>query len=348
MSQRVVFAYPGDLDLKTGGYGYDRQVIQGLRNLGWEVDTIGLGHGFPAPSAAVLENAERTLSALRDGTCVIIDGLAFGTMGAWAQRERDRLAIIALVHHPLALETGVAPADRQRLKQSETSALAATRHVFVTSPATARELAQNYAVPVERLTVAVPGTEKPTTAATADNGAVAILAVGSLTRRKGHDVLLDALAKLTDLDWTAKIVGSDTLDPPLAEELSRQIDRLDLTDRVQLTGEVGDLAAFYQQADVFALASRYEGYGMVFAEALAHGLPIIACRAGAIPEVVPREAGILVDVDDSQAFSDALRHLIVDRAERIARSRASRDAGALLPDWIDTSRIFSRTLSELI
>jgi len=346
LSRDVTFAYPGDLSLKTGGYGYDRNVIQGLTAAGWHVSLLPLGEGFPFPSEARLKAASELLSALTDGALVVIDGLAFGVLDAWASQHATRLRIVALVHHPLALETGISETAQTAFRKSERAALACARHVIVTSPMTARELAKTYDVNPVDITIAVPGTER-VTAAERSNVMPQILSVGTLSQRKGHDVLLAALKAVEDLEWEAAIIGSKTLDPVTSQALEHQLDALQLGARVQLLGEVGDTRSHFSKADVFALASRYEGYGMVFAEALAAGLPIIACHAGAVPEVVPDDAGILVAVDDVPAFADALRRLLKDPAEREARAAASRAAGALLPTWNDTTQIISDALDTI-
>ncbi len=346
MRRDLTFAYPGDLSLKTGGYGYDRKVIQGLTAAGWDVRLLPLGDGFPAPTEAGLEAANNALSALPDGELVVIDGLAFGVLDGWARDHAARLRIVALVHHPLALETGLSEGAQQQLRQSERAALACVRHVIVTSPMTARELATNYGVDPAAITIALPGTET-VTALNSANPALQILSVGTLSRRKGHDVLLAALKAVEDLDWQATIIGSKTLDPATSGALERQVEALQLGERVQLLGEVADTRLHFTRADVFALASRYEGYGMVFAEALAAGLPIVACHAGAVPDVVPEDAGFLVPVDDVSAFAAALRRLLSDPAERQVRAAASRTAGAELPTWDDTAQIISEALDRI-
>ncbi|XUY28717.1 glycosyltransferase family 4 protein [Agrobacterium sp. rho-8.1] len=347
MNQSLIFAYPGDLKLRTGGYGYDREIIRELRHLGWEVTLLPLGDGFPSPSPETLREAERRLSALEDNTLVMIDGLAFGVMDAWAAREADRLRIIALVHHPLALETGLSEEQQTQVRQSETRALSAVRHIFVTSPMTAGELKKTFGVSGLKITVALPGTVKPQVSRKVENDIPQILSVGSLTQRKGHDILISALATVRELDWRATIIGSPHLDPGVADRLEDQIRTLNLSSRIALAGESDDLAAAYAKADIFALASRYEGYGMVFAEALSFGLPIVACKAGAVPDVVPSEAGLLVPVDDVEAIASALRLLLTDRQERGRRAEAAARAGALLPGWKDTANIISTTLKEV-
>ncbi|MET3599695.1 glycosyltransferase involved in cell wall biosynthesis [Martelella mangrovi] len=343
---RLVFAFPGNLDLKTGGYGYDRRLIAELEALGWQVDLLPLGDGFPHPDAAVLEAAENALSALRDDTLVMIDGLAFGVLDQWAARQAGRLIVVALVHHPLAFETGLSQDRAEALLRSEAGALSHARHVIVTSPETARALVAGYGVAEENISIAAPGTDRPASAA-ACNEVPHILSVGALTPRKGHDVLVDALKRVEDLSWTATIVGSPSLDVDMAAKIARQIDDLGLGERITLAGTVEDIGPFFAGADLFALASRYEGYGMVFAEALAHGLPIIACRAGAVPDVVPETAGILVPVDDGDAFAGALRSLICDAGLRRQKTEGARQAGARLPGWAQTGRLVSDVLEQM-
>lgn len=343
MSRTLTFAYPGRLELNTGGYAYDRRLIDGLRRLGFTVELLTLGDGFPAPDAATLAEAEARLSALAENSLLLIDGLAFGVVDGWAQREAKRLRIVALVHHPLALETGVSPADRDRLRVTETRALSATRHVVVTSPMTARTLVQDYGVTRDKITVALPGTE-PAPMAKGGNTPPHIVSVGTLTRRKGHDVLLAALKRIETLDWRASIVGSRDLDPATAEALQAQAAQLGLSGRVTFAGECPDSRAVLASGDIFALASRYEGYGMVFAEALSQGLPIVACHAGAVPEVVPETAGILVPVDGIDTFAEALARLLTDPDERQARAKAALAAGKALPGWAETARIVAGVL----
>ena len=334
MSPILYFAYPGDLQTRTGGYGYDRRLIGALRDLGWDVRLVALGEGFP--NDPDLGSAEALLAAVPDDGLLLIDGLAFGVMDCWAELHGGRLRLYALVHHPLALETGLPERVRAEFSMRETKALAQVRGVVVTSAVTAGELVENFGVPRDRIEIAMPGSD-PVPLASGSGAAPCILSVGSLTRRKGHDVLVAALAGLQDLSWTCRIVGNPAFDPAFALELERQILDHGLGDRVVLAGEVKDARQEFAGADIFALASRYEGYGMVFAEALAHGLPIVGCAAGAVPDVVPPAAGLLVPPDDTEAFALALRRLLTEQDLRSSMADAAAIAGAALPSWRETA-----------
>ena len=131
--------------------------------------------------------------------------------------------------------------------------------------------------------------------------------------------------------------------------LQDQIAALGLGDRIRLLGEVDEAQAaqLYADADIFALASVYEGYGMVFAEAQVQGLPIVATTGGAIPEAVHPGAGLLVAPGEAAAFAEALRALIVDPDRRRAMAAASLEAGRAMPDWADTAALIGGALEAL-
>ena len=346
MVRRVAFAVPGDLATPTGGYAYDRRMIAELQNLGWQVDVVLLGDGFPRPSAAQKAFADQTLAAVEGDHPIVIDGLALGVLPEAAAAVRAKRPLVALIHHPLALETGLSAADADAIRGSERTALASASTVIVTSAPTARLLVQDYGVANASITVARPGTERaPATRANRD-GVVRLLSIGALVQRKGFDVLIAALATLTDLPWRLTIAGDRTRNPEVAARVDADIARLKLGDRVQVLGAVSDgrIDTLYGESDVFVLASRFEGYGMAYAEALAHGLPVIGTTGGATPETVPPDAGILVAPDDVTALAGALRLLISSNAERERMAAAAWTAAAALPTWQESARLFAAAI----
>jgi glycosyltransferase involved in cell wall biosynthesis len=335
------FAIPGDIETRTGGYIYDRRLIHELRRVGWSVEHLVWGAGFPFPDPADLAAAGKSLAALPDGSLVLIDGLAYGAMPELAEAENRRLRLVGLVHHPLAYESGLAAARQALLLASERRALQAARAVICTSATTARTLIDNYAIAAHRIFTARPGTDPVTlgqSAGHAVDDVVHLLSVATLTHRKGHDLLVDALALVADLPWTCTIAGSLEREPATVAMVREKISGHGLGDRIILAGEIADLSDRYRRADIFVLASRYEGYGMSFAEALQHGLPVIGTTAGAVPEVVPPSAGILVPPDDVAALASALRRMIGEPAARRGFAAGAREAAAALPRWEETAR----------
>jgi glycosyltransferase involved in cell wall biosynthesis len=336
LPDRLVLAVPGDRNARTGGTIYDRKVADALAAMGWTLDWLPWAARFPFPNDADRAAASDSLDALPDGALVLIDGLAFGALPELARREADRLRLVALVHHPLALETGLSQADAAALMESERRALACTRAVIVTSQTTAGLLQQRFGVPASRITVAIPGVDPVPPRGPRAPGSPRIFAMGAVSPRKAHHILVEALCDIKDMDWSCVIAGNLERDPAAAAALRQQIDSLGLTSRIKLVGEISEQEAMaqYAQADIFALASLYEGYGMVFSEALAHGLPIVATTGGAIPEVVPQNAGLLVPPGDAKAFAQALRASLADPDRREAMAAA---AGARQQDWGQTA-----------
>ncbi len=380
---------PGDLDSPTGGYRYDRRILAGLTDLGWRVRHCPLDASFPLPTPTALAEAGRVLAAIPDGELVLVDGLAYGALPDLAAAEGRRLRLVALVHHPLALETGLSTELASALRESEIHALAQARLILVTSRFTARLLTEagGWGVAPDRVRVVEPGMEPVLApgregATQTDEGKVKnqdqaqdlkqavspesatgrgtpvipgstpaprplrLLCVASLTPRKGHDLLLRALAVLRDYAWHLDCIGSHDLDPAWAKALLGWREEWGLGGRVTFRGPLPaeDLGGHYAAADLFVLPSRFEGYGMVCAEALAHGLPVLATRAGALEDTVPAEAGLLVPPEDAQALAGALRRLFADPALRQRLTCGARAAGLRLPTWEQSSAAFAAAL----
>lgn len=439
---------PGDLDSPTGGYRYDRRILAGLTDLGWRVRHCPLDASFPLPTPAALAEAGRVLAAIPDEELVLVDGLAYGALPDLAEAEGRRLRLVALVHHPLALETGLSTELASALRESEIHALAQARLILVTSRFTARLLTEagGWGVTPDRVRVVEPGmepvaalggaraidlhegqvqdqnqnqdqleaqtqaqvyahgqaqdVERAASVAPAQSPDLAIapvlaitpepkpavspdlllalgqaaspesatwlgrpacaggppaprplrlLCVASLTPRKGHDLLLRALAGLRDYAWHLDCIGSHDLDPAWAKSLLGWREEWGLGGRVTFRGPLPaeDLGRHYAAADLFVLPSRFEGYGMVCAEALAHGLPILATRAGALEDTVPAEAGLLVPPEDARALAGALRRLFADPALRQRLTRGAWAAGLRLPTWEQSSAAFAAALLEV-
>ena len=351
---------PGPLDQRTGGYLYDARMAEGLRRRGWRVTVHSLDGRFPDADETARTSMAAALAAIPEGATALVDGLALGGLPEPVAAERRRLRILALVHHPLSDETGLPPEVRDRLAGSERRALAAAAGVIVTSRFTARGL-RRFGVDAGRVKVVEPGTDRPPGGAV-DQVAGApprLLSVGAVVPRKGHDVLVRALARIAHLPWECDCAGSLERDPGHAVRVLAAVESQGLADRVRFAGECDPvtLAALYAESALFVLASHYEGYGMVLAEALAHGLPIVSTTGGAIPETVPPEAAVLVPPGDDAALAAALAPLLAgsDRearrqsgAERRAvLAAAARRHAAALPGWDDAAAAFAEALTAL-
>jgi glycosyltransferase involved in cell wall biosynthesis len=345
---RVTFAVPGDLAMPTGGYRYDRRIIQELRQLGWQVDVADIGGGFPFPSSEQRAAALAILSAVPAGRPVILDGLAFGALPE-AGTLRCHMPLIALVHQPLATDPGLNTKQADAFRRSERAALAAAERVVVTSEATARILISDYGVPPHCISVVRPGNDLVPPALGSEDSIVRLLSIGSVLPVKGYDLLIPAVATLKEMPWRLTIAGDRTRDPVAAALLDADIEAYGLGNKVTVLGAVSPerVRELYLASDVFVLASRFEGYGMALAEAIAHGLPVVSTRAGAIPETVPPGTGLLVHPDDAAALAEALRRLVTRPTERQQLATNARAAAAQLPTWQDSARRFATAIENV-
>lgn len=355
MSPALTLIVPGDPEQRTGGYLYDRRIAEALRCMGWTVDIIGLEGEFPLADHDSIRAMDSALSGLPDRAAVVLDGLALGAVPEAVAPHARRLDLTALVHHPLADETGLTEVDRQRLLISERRALSLCRRIIVTSAFTARRL-QELGLSEQTACVVEPGAEAqalaPVAAARLKQGFEAheerLLCVASLTPRKGQDVLLDALADLPRSGWRCRLSGSEQRHPAFAADLKAQIKSLGLGDRLELAGERDDreLMADYAWATVCVLPSHYEGYGMVVSESLARGLPVICTSGGALAETLPPGAGILVPPQDAAALRAALQRWLGEPELRRELTRGAARARANLSSWTDSARRFALALNS--
>jgi len=343
----VTLIVPAPFDTVSGGYGYDRRIVAGLRDLGHQVAVAELAGRYPLTDEIARDAACASLDRLAPGTKPVIDGLA---LPAFAGLD-DALAsagAIGLIHHPTSLELGLEPADAARLRDIEQRLFRRLNRLIVTSDLTAETLAADFGADRGRIAVVCPGTDDAPRAVGSGGPSCEILSIGTLIPRKGHDLLLRALARLFDLDWRLTLVGSETADPAHAAELRALAEELGVAQRVRFMGAVvGDaLEALWHSADIFALATHYEGYGMVIAEALKRGLPIVVTNGGAAGALLTPEAGLVCPAGDRDQVSKSLRRLIFGTDLRREIADNAWLLGQTLPSWTDQAASFARALQS--
>ena len=344
----VHFIVPGPLDTLTGGFIYDRYMVEGLKAAGRLGMVHELAGDFPRAAPYDVAAGAAVLSGLPDRVCCVIDGLALTALGQAVFQHAPRLDIVAMIHHPLADETGLSEAEQTAFFQAEKAVLTEVARIVVSSRRTAERLA-DFGVHPSSVHVVEPGIADWVRPATGlDEGPVRILSVGTLTRRKGHDIVLRALADCRDLDWRLDIVGG-ARDEAYASELAALIGELELNERVSLHGEVpeAELARFHATSGLFLSAAYHEGFGMALADAVAAGLPVLATDEGAASAVV-RQAAQLVPAGEVLILAEALRVLLQDPdARQKLAARSSAEAGGL-SDWGSAAAAFQRAVDGVI
>ncbi|GGM83198.1 glycosyl transferase [Longimycelium tulufanense] len=347
---------PGDIDDRTvpsGGNVYDRRVCEELVELGVSVRETAIPGGWPRPDPATRTKLARALAGFPDGAVVLLDGLVACGVPDVVVAHARRLRLVVLVHLPLADETGLAPALAAELDAAERRCLRAASAVVATSPWAARRLVHHHGLAERGVHTVTPGTD-PAPLAPGTDGASRLLCVASVTPRKGHDLLVEALAAVADLPWSCECVGPLRRDPAHVTRLRRLIERHELGDRVRLVGpRTGDqLAGAYAAADLAVLPSRAETYGMVVTEALARGIPVLATAVCGVPETLGQAPGggvpgLLVPPGDARALAVGLRRWLGDDDLRQDLRRLAWRRREALATWSESAREMAHVLATL-
>ncbi|NYI96922.1 glycosyltransferase involved in cell wall biosynthesis [Streptomonospora nanhaiensis] len=328
-----------DLASPSGGNAYDRHVCAGLAARGRPVRRLVLSGAWPQPAPADRARLDRELAALPDGALVLADGLVVCGVPEAVVPHAARLRLVVVAHMRLADETGLPPDTAARLDAAERAVLRSAAAVVATSGWAARRLAAHHGLAADRVHVVAPGTA-PAPVAEGTDGRTRLLSVAAVTPRKGHDLLVDALARVADRPWECDFAGPLDRAPEHVARLRAAIARHGLAGRVRLRGPLAGAALedAYAAADLAVLGSRGETFGMVVAEALARGIPVLAPGLDALPDTLGRAPdgtvpGILVPAADSAALAEGLRAWLDGAALRRRLRGAALARRGMLESW---------------
>ncbi|MEW6635185.1 MAG: glycosyltransferase family 4 protein [Actinomycetota bacterium] len=338
---RVAFVTVGDPRRPTGGYLYNARVIEGLMERGVEVEEIVACGASPEEQAAA---APHIAGIFDPSTCdaVIVDALARIAVAPHLERWRKERPVVAMVHEL----PGVAdPGSARREAAFEDPLLRSD--LLVTVSEHGRRVLLGRGAPGGLVRVVPPGCDRLPVQVRERrrDGTVRALCVAQWIPRKGILELVHAWRRRKRRDAVLELIGETDADLAYAFRVREVADP-----SVFVRGAVSDaaLAEAYACADLFALTSLYEGYGIVYAEALAAGLPVLACNVGPVPELVGREAALLVPPGDAEALAGALDTLLADAGLREKMSAAARRRAGELPGWEETVRGFFSALREAV
>ncbi|HTC69079.1 MAG TPA: glycosyltransferase family 4 protein [Acidothermaceae bacterium] len=344
---------PGGIDdpaRPSGGNVYDRRICDGLAALGWGVHEHAVDGGWPWPDADACRALDHVIAKLPDGAVVLIDGLIASTVPAVLVPHAHRLVLVVVVHLPLG--DGPPGHEVANAHSRECAVLAAATSIVTTSEWTRDLLLDRYPLLPNKVVVAEPGTDRAAVAPGTEDGGQ-LLCVAAVTPHKGHDVLLAALAAVRDLSWHCVLVGTLERVRDFADLLQHRAEEAGIGDRISFAGPRtgAELDRAYAAADLLVVPSLGETYGMVVAEALARGLPVIATAVGGLPHTLGcttdgRRPGLLVEPGDAPALAAALSGWLRDAELRRSLRLAARMRRETLSDWASTVERIAQILTE--
>lgn len=339
---KIALLIYGSLDTLSGGYLYDRKLVQHLRENGDTVEIISLPWRSYGRHLAdnLRPNLYRRLYNL-DVDLLLQDELNHPSLFMLNHRLKKSVdyPIISIVHH-----LRISEHEHQRsllhpvYKQAERCYLQSVDG-FICNSETTRASVAALGIDTMNSVVAYPAADHllETAKHTVDftDAPLRLIFVGNIIERKGLHVIINALVQIPTRQWTLDIVGDPTNDQRYTQSIRQQIAQADLAERITFHGRISDteLAARYNQSDLLIVPS-YEGFGIVYLEAMKFGLPVIASTAGAAHEIVMHgENGFLIEPDDASTLAQQIRTLLDDRTKLHQLSNAAKDRYIQHPTW---------------
>jgi glycosyltransferase involved in cell wall biosynthesis len=356
---RIGLVIYGRLDHLTGGYLYDRFLVEALQGRGHQVTVVSLG--WKPYALCLLDNFSRTPAALLAGRgwdLLLQDGLCHPSLACINSglRARRGPTIVGIVHQVLCRQ------PRCRLLnfaygRIERSYLRTVDGLLLSSRFNrdhAMELVDRD-IPMQ---VVHPGGDRLGRIASGRSilersrraGPLELLFVGNLSPIKGLDLLLESVARLPPSMWRLTVAGSLTADSRHTRHLREWVSARGMASQVRLLGAVdGDgLRALYTTAQVFVMPFAHEGFGIAALEAMAFGLPVIGSAAGGVREFVRHaENGFLVAARDHEAVRRHLGVLHHDRDRLAAMGQAALQTFSARPAWAKSMRQGCEFLEKL-
>jgi len=357
---RIALVLYGDLDFISGGFLYDRMVVEHLRRRGEEVEIISLP--WPSYPRGLLDNLSpvlrRRLGRIR-ADLILQDELAHPSL-FWLNRSlkvRGGPPVVAMVHHLRSSEAR--PAWQNRMYRMVERRYLDSVDAFIVNSRTTRKTVAELVGTGKPQVLAYPGanrfrlslTRKDLAARALKPGPLRVLFLGNIIPRKGLPTLLAALALLPREAWRLTVAGSLEVDHAYARQVRSQVAAAGLEDQVKFTGTLSsvNLAARLAESHVLAVPSSYEGFGIVYLEGMAFGLPALATTAGGAGEIITHgRDGFLVAPGDAGALAGHLKMLREDRDRLLAMSLAAQDRFRAHPTWEDTGMTVHRLLQSLV
>ena len=351
----VGFVVYGDIETTSGGFLYDRKLIEGLRERGDTVQILELP--WPSYPRGLYEGVVARLDRFTaDFDVFLQDELAHPTLWGLNARLRRRcdVPIVSVVHHLRCSEAHPRP-ERACYRAVERRYLETVDAAVCNSVFTRESVTDLTPLPTA---IAPPAGNRFDPAIDADaittrahHGPLEVCFLGSIVPRKNLHTLIEGLARLPDDRWRLRVVGDTGVDSSYVRHVRQVITRSGVGDRVSMSGALDDdaLAGVLRGSHLLAIPSIHEGFGIAYLEGMSFGLPALATTAGGAREVVAHgETGYLCSPGDVEGISRRIRALADDRESLAEMGVAARERYEAHPTWAESATRVGRFLDRVV
>lgn len=347
---KLGFIIYGSLDTLSGGYLYDRKLVEYLRSQGDTVNIISLP--WRNYAAHLTDNFHFRLPTSLD--ILIQDELNHPSLIA-ANRQKHPCPVISLVHHlrcsehrPNWQNTFYRWVEKQYLNSVDG---------FIFNSRATEKVVNELLDQRKPSVIGYPPTDRfgdpmsePEIIERTKTDEFRILFVGNVIDRKGLHTLLEAVKNLST-QFHVDVVGSLASDPRYAQQMQSFVRENGMASQVTFHGSLDKepLIEKLKRAHTLVVPSSYEGFGIVYLEGMAFGLPAIGTTAGAAGEVIEHDkTGFLIRPGDSRSLAEHLRFLMEDRAALTRLSLNARRRYFHQPAWTMTAKVVRDFLQSLV
>ncbi len=350
----------GSLDILTGGFIFDRKLVEHIQANGSSVEVFSLPWRHYV--SHLTDNLSyKFLRQLKNATCDILleDELNHPSLLTtnFFLNHPVKFPVVSIVHHLRSSELRSKATNRfyRKVEQSYLRSV----HGYIFNSDTTRQSVRKLGLPSKPYVTAHPG-RKPANRLvdiefirkrSHESGPLRILFVGALIPRKELNTLIEALSNIPGSEWTLRVVGALETDRNYTSQILELLKRLNLEKNVKLLGSMSqeELDSEYLNCHVLAVPSSYEGFGIVYLESMGFGAPPLATNAGAAHEMVSDGInGFLVSPGDVVNIAEKLGRLAGDRNLLFEMGKAALDSFVAHPTWDQSCRKIFNFMKEMV
>jgi glycosyltransferase involved in cell wall biosynthesis len=356
---RIGLLIYGSLVNQSGGYLYDRMLVEHLEAAGDQVEVISLAEGnYLRHLGDNLSRSLRKQLGELEVDLLLQDELNHPSLFQinYSLRKKISYSIVSIVHHLRSSESH--PGWQSPIYRWVERRYLESVEAFIFNSQTTQSVVENMLAHQVPGIVAYPAGDRLAADLTLEEivsrarqpGPLRLLFLGNVIPRKGLDLLLSSLARVPRDQWSLDVVGSLEMDPFYARSVKRLVKRYGFDNQVKFYGFMGkeDLRRVMSDSQVLVVPSEYEGFGIAYLEGMGFGLPAIATTGGGAGEIISHgDDGYLIPTGDQDQLVYHLNLIIGDRMLLARMSSAAREKYLQHPSWEQTTRKIRSFLMEL-